>query len=308
MSDQPLVVREPPVVSVVLGTYNRRTFLKAAIESVRQAELPGKCETIVIDGGSTDGSLDWLCRQKDLVTIIQHNRGDFRGQPISRRSWGYFMNLGFKAAQGRYVLMISDDCLLVPGAIAQGVARLGALETAGQRIGAGAFYFRNWPEERDYYVQRTLGGMLMVNHGLYVRRVLEEIGWADEERYMFYKADGDLSLRIWQAGYEIVDCPDSFLEHYGHANEAVRKSNNDTLRRDRSAYFERWRGIYYHPDRPEQRERLSKPYSDPAHTVRLFPAQPVSRRPIRQIVREGLKKYVPARLLQLVRAGASRWS
>ena len=73
-------------ISVVLGSYNRCSFLKAAIESVRNNGITVPYEIIVVDGGSTDGSFRWLSRQKDIITIIQHNRGTFRGKPIRRRS------------------------------------------------------------------------------------------------------------------------------------------------------------------------------------------------------------------------------
>ena len=81
-----------------------------------------------------------------------------------------------------------------------------------------AFYYRNWPQERNYYVQRTFGGKLMVNHGLFARSALEAVGWVDEDRYQFYKADGDVCLKMWQAGYEIEDCPGAFVEHFESAN------------------------------------------------------------------------------------------
>jgi glycosyltransferase involved in cell wall biosynthesis len=55
-------------------------------------------EIIVVDGGSEDGTLEWLIRQKDIITIVQHNRGEFNGKPVKRKSWGYFMNPCFKAA------------------------------------------------------------------------------------------------------------------------------------------------------------------------------------------------------------------
>src|SRR5262245_43349195 len=176
---------ERPLVSIVVGSYNRRRFLEQAIETIRTNGARATYEQIVVDGGSTDGSLDWLVRQKDVITIVQHNRGDFRGTPVRRRSWGYFMNLGFKAAQGRYILMISDDCLLVPGAIDRGVAHFAELEARGRQIGGVAFYYRNWPKEKNYYVQRTFGGKLMVNHGLFARSALEAVGWVDEDRYQF---------------------------------------------------------------------------------------------------------------------------
>lgn len=260
-----------PLVSVVLGSYNRRPFLEQAIESVRSNGTTAPLEQIVVDGGSTDGSLDWLVRQKDIVTIVQHNRGEFRGQAVPRRSWGYFMNLAFKCAQGRYVLMISDDCLLVPGAIDRGVARFAELEAQGRQVGGVAFYYRNWPEEQDYYVQRTLGGKLMVNHGMYARAALEAVGWADEDRYRFYKADGDLCLKMWEAGYEIVDGPGAYVEHFEGVDRTARKVNRQTLAEDRDAYRRRWDGIFWDASGPDLRDRLEVRFDDPSRTAQRFP-------------------------------------
>ena len=243
-------------ISIVIGSYQRKNLLQKTIESIRNNNIQLPFEIIVVDGGSDDGSIDWLIQQKDIITIVQHNRGEFNGKPIKRRSWGYFMNLCFKAAQGFYVLMLSDDCLLLPDAVNNGIDHYTRLEREGKRIGGVAFYFRNWPEEKKYYVRKTLGGKLMVNHGIFLKHALERVNYVDEERYVFYKADSDLCLKMWQAGYEIVDSPTSFVEHYYDPSEFARRSNNALLKQDRKACKEKWQGIYYFKNGPNFKGKL----------------------------------------------------
>ncbi len=261
-----------PVVSVVLGTFERLEFLKLTIESVR-AELNGIVgEIIVVDGGSADGTIEWLTAQKDIVTIVQHNRGEWRGQKILRRSWGYFMNLAFKVSAGKYVCMVSDDCLLVPGCIQNGVTHCESKLAAGEKIGAVAFFWRNWPESKRYCVGRTIGRKLFVNHGLYLRDALEHVRFIDEERYFFYHADADLSLKIWDAGYAIIESPASFVEHYSHANGAVRASNFEGQKKDWSAYAAAWTGKFHEPDAEFDGDWVEADYTDMTKTAEKFRA------------------------------------
>ena len=262
-------------LSVVLGSYNRKRFLEAAVQSVRDNGISVSYEIIVVDGGSTDGSLRWLSRQKDIITIVQHNRGSFRGQTVERRSWGYFMNLGFKCAQGRFIVMISDDTLLVPGAVMNGLDHYEKLKAQGRKIGAIAFYWREWPQEQNYKVGLTLGNRMCVNHGMFLREALNEVGWIEEQRYQFYHADGDLSLKLWQQGYEVVDCPGAFVEHFRHANARARKKNMQDQQTDWSAYLDKWTGIYYDPEKDDTGGWMYSDYQDLNRTIPKFPKLPV---------------------------------
>ncbi len=257
-------------VSVVLGSYQRLFFLKRTIASVRQELQSVPHEIIVVDGGSTDGSIEWLAGQRDVLTIVQHNRGMWNGKPVERRSWGYFMNLGFRSAAAEYICMISDDCLVVPGAIRNGLARFRQRTAEGVRLGGLAFYWRNWPEQTLYNVGLTLGKKVFINHGLYLKSALEEVGYADEKTFRFYHGDSDLALKLWHAGYVCEASPESFIEHYSHANTTVRATNFEGERADWEAFTRKWSGIFYDPSSPETGSWQEIAFDDPHRTARGF--------------------------------------
>jgi len=262
---------EHAMVSIVLGSYNRRPFLQAAVESIRRNGIAVPYEIIVVDGGSADGSVEWLARQKDVITILQHNRSSLDEGFVPKRSWGYFMNLAFKCAEGQCIVMMSDDSLLVPGAVMNGLRHYQSLQSQGRSIGAVAYYWRNWPEQQEYWVGLTLGQKMFVNHGMYVRAALDQVGWIDQDRFQFYYADGDLCLKLWQQGYEVVDCPAAFVEHYAHANRQVREGNLSGERTDWNAYLDKWTGIFYHSDNPEIGKWITCSYQDLYRTSQYFP-------------------------------------
>jgi len=240
----------PAQVSVVLGTYNRLPFLKATIASVRSSQIDVPYEIIVVDGGSNDGTIEWLTRQRDIISIVQHNREMSEGKSRRKRSWGYFMNLGFKCAEGRYVCMISDDSVVHPDTLANGLRHFERELAGGRRLGAVAFYWRSWPEEHVYRVGFTLGGKTMVNHGFFLRGALEQVGWIDDKNYDFYCADGDLSLKIWYAGYDVDACSSALLEHFERVDPKVREQNLAGHNIDWETYVKKWTGIYYDPTQP----------------------------------------------------------
>lgn len=258
------------MISVVLGTYNRKHFLKLTIKSIRHELHNIRHEIIVVDGGSTDGTLNWLCKQKDILTIIQHNRGIWKGNKIQTKSWGYFMNLGFKSSSMKYICMLSDDCLIVPGAIVNAINKFENELNNYRKIGAIAFYWRNWPDQNKYWVGLTLGKKMFVNHGIYLKKALEDVDYIDENNFKFYHADGDLCLKLWQHGYECIESEDSYIEHYTHANKKVRGSNNLKQSKDWENYLNKWNGIYYFPENDWTGGWLEKEFIDKNKTYKKF--------------------------------------
>ena len=97
-----------PKVSIITINYNNVSGLKKTIDSVVQQTYKG-IEFIVIDGASTDGSVDTLFQQKKHIHVI-----------ISEKDSGIYnaMNKGIKKAKGDYLLFLnSGDILTGPTAI-----------------------------------------------------------------------------------------------------------------------------------------------------------------------------------------------
>jgi glycosyltransferase involved in cell wall biosynthesis len=228
-----------PKISIVLGTYNRLFLLKKCIDSVRYNNITVPYEMIVIDGGSTDGTIEWLIKQEDIITIVQHNKIRIEGKKQNKFSWGYFMNIAFNAAHAEYICMISDDCYVYPGTIMSGYE---GLQNAPANVGAVAFRFRNLPIEEEYEARRTIYDTLFVNHGIYKKTVFNKLGGFEEDLYEFYKADGDYCLRMQEQGYKTIAAQETKVDHYLTEDE-IRKGNieRDQMGKDREFYLKRWR-------------------------------------------------------------------
>ncbi len=258
------------LISVVLGSYNRYEFLKLTIDSVRKELVGFNYEIIVVDGGSTDGALQWLLEQKDIITIVQHNRGEWLGKKIERKSWGYFMNLAFRASNGKYVCMISDDCLIVSGAIKNGINLFEKKLKNDEKIGAVAFYWRDSFLQDKYHVGYTLSDNMYVNHGIYLKEALEKVDFIDDENFFFYNGDADLCLKMLSSGYKTIVSSNSYVEHFPHANLSVRISNYENQQTDNVNFFKKWEGVYYDKDKHNIGKIEFKKFKDSSNTIGMY--------------------------------------
>ncbi|MGQ4646871.1 glycosyltransferase [Lyngbya aestuarii] len=96
-----------PKITVVTPSYNQAPFLEATLQSVLSQEYPN-LEYIVIDGGSTDGSVEIISRYADHLTYwVSEPDG---GQTDA-------LNKGFAKATGDIVCWLCSDDLLEPGSL-----------------------------------------------------------------------------------------------------------------------------------------------------------------------------------------------
>lgn len=102
-----------PLVSVIMPAHNTARYIEDAIDSVlEQGYRP--LELIVIDDGSTDGTVELLQRYGNRIRLItQSNKGA-----------GAARNQGLQAAQGEFIAFLDSDDLWLPGKVAAQVTHL----------------------------------------------------------------------------------------------------------------------------------------------------------------------------------------
>lgn len=102
----PAPAGEAPVLSIVLPVLNEAKDLPGLIDQLRRQEpVPGGFEVLVADGGSTDGTIEFVQR-------LSAEWPGLRLVPNPGRRSGPGRNAGASAAYGRYVLFLDGHCLV----------------------------------------------------------------------------------------------------------------------------------------------------------------------------------------------------
>jgi GT2 family glycosyltransferase len=100
-------------VSVIIVNWNTHDLLRQCLQSVYAQTTSIGCEVIVVDNGSTDGSVEMVRREFNQVTLLanQDNRG-----------FAAANNQGMGVAKGRYILLLNSDTIVLDRAIEKTVA------------------------------------------------------------------------------------------------------------------------------------------------------------------------------------------
>jgi GT2 family glycosyltransferase len=225
-------------VGVVVVTYNALPWLERCLESVRAVE------TVVVDNGSTDGTVAFVRERFSEVRVVeQENRGLAAG-------W----NAGLERTSCRYVLFLNSDAWLPDGALerlvefadaqpeaavvgprlrypdgrlqrsVRGFPTLWRLATeyfflrklAPRSRALNSFYGGGFGHDEVREVDFLLGACLLVR-----RAAVDEVGAADDSFFLFSE-EVDWCYRFRRAGWKVLFFPGAEAFHVGGASHGGR--------------------------------------------------------------------------------------
>jgi glycosyltransferase involved in cell wall biosynthesis len=227
-----------PTVAVVLGTFNRRALLETCLTSVRRSVGALSYVVLVADGGSTDGSREWLTEQPDCELLEGGLDGAVRA-----------FNVAFARAvdlEAPYVCIINDDDRFVGPEVE--IARAVELLESDPGMGGVTFETNLRQHEKDNppwgFEQWGPGlpycnkGVIRCEAGMAAARAQGDPtgrAWWGHEHHT-YAADTECGLWIWRLGWTIGR---------GFGLRIDDSTEPDTLRRSNEARHtasESWRG------------------------------------------------------------------
>ena len=243
--------------SIIILSYNTLEMLQLCIESVREHTEEGTYEIIVVENASKDGSAGWLKEQEDLRCIYnEENQGFPKG-----------CNQGLAIAEGTELLLLNSDTIVTKNWLSNlrralySSSVIGVVSCVtnacsnGQQIEVSYQTLKNMQEfaaahnvsnSALWEKRTTLVGFCY----LFKREVFEEVGFFDERFGLGNFEDDDYSLRILQAGYDLLVCRDTFIHHFGHGSflrgdteqerESRKKSVEALVVRNERLFKEKW--------------------------------------------------------------------
>jgi GT2 family glycosyltransferase len=188
-------------VTIVFVVFNRRDELR---ESLRRMLAESdyerdRVDVIVVDNASTDGSAAMVRNEFPEVRLL------VRDENIGASAW----NDGFAVAGGDYVLILDDDCYLLPDGLRRAVA---AAEEQGADLVSMSVASTIDPEHL-FTENSPMGLMSFWGCAWLVRReVLDVLGGYDPEIFIW---DNELEflLRFYDRGYRHVNAPEIVAQH-----------------------------------------------------------------------------------------------
>ncbi len=230
----------PPRITIITPSFNQAQFLPATARSVLSQEGTFDLEWLVVDGGSTDGTVDYLKSLNDprVRWVSEKDRGQ-----------GDAINKGLARASGEIVAWLNSDDLYAPGALSRVAGAFGAdpqkqwvigrcdiVDESGNEIRHRVTAYKDWFLRR-YSYRRLLRENFISQPAAFWRKSAASA--IDES--LHYTMDYDLWLRLGKLSDPIFidDVLAHFRFHSTSKSGAVSREQFDEQYRVAMRYFER---------------------------------------------------------------------
>jgi len=239
-------------IAIIILTWNGIELTKRCLDSLDNSIFPDNVEVIVVDNGSSDGTLDFL-RQRENIKYIEN------GQNLG---YGKAVNIGIRAAKSDAdIVLLNNDVELIENdwlvkiakqannAEEHGVIGVKILQENGLLQHCGAYL----PLD-TWWGQQIAGNELDINQYsgvhecesvvfacVYIKRsVFDDIGFLDE-RFFAYFEDTDFCLRAANKRYKVIIDGDIRVRHDENSSTKINEvKHNDIFLESQKAFRGKW--------------------------------------------------------------------
>lgn len=212
-----LLTEKAVYFSVVIPTYNRKPILEKCLRALENQQITANMvedyEIVLVDDGSTDGTLAWLDTHQGEFPHVKTYLQDHQGAAIAR-------NLGVEKANGDTIIFIDSDLVVTPQflqahaeALSKGEKQIGSnrLFTYGRVINTCNF---DEPTAEPYKITDFSAAYFATGNVAIARKWLEEVGLFDTRFQLYGWEDLELGVRLKQLGLKLIKCPDAVGYHW----------------------------------------------------------------------------------------------
>lgn len=220
-----------PRISIITPCFNRARFIREAVESVLSQRY-ANFEHVVVDGGSTDGTLQILREYSHLRLISEPDEGMYDA-----------INKGLRLAQGEIIGLLNSDDLYPPDSFAlvaeafsknpEAEAVVGGAEVFLDERGQRKIVRSNTTIQPEEFWFRLVEGSPVSNAWFFRRRVFESVGYFNPSYR--YVADREFLIRVGLAGVRPVPISHVLYLYRSHRDSATL-SDADLRLRERGLF------------------------------------------------------------------------
>ena len=212
--------------SVVIPTYNRKPILEKCLRAMENQELRPEgspnsrvkgyevegYEIVLVDDGSTDGTVEWVKENTDLLGHVVLYEQDHKGAAIAR-------NFGVQQAKGDTIIFIDSDLVVLEGFLQHHADALTqAYEAGSDRVFTYGRVVNTCnfddPTSEPFKVTDYSRAFFATGNVAIAKRWLLEAGLFDPQFTQYGWEDLELGVRLKNAGLSLIKCPEAVGYHW----------------------------------------------------------------------------------------------